>query len=44
LPSVYRRHSVKSSLPSAQYLALDKEASLPSARLWLSAKADDRQL
>jgi hypothetical protein len=31
-------------LPSAQYLALGKEASLPSARLRLSAKADSRQL
>jgi hypothetical protein len=33
LPSVQRRHSVKRSLPSARYLALDKEASLPSANL-----------
>jgi hypothetical protein len=33
LPSVQRRHSVKRSLPSARYLALDKEASLPSVDL-----------
>jgi hypothetical protein len=44
LPSVYRRHSVKSSLPSAQHLVLGKETSLPSARLRLSTKADGRQL
>ena len=30
---VQRRHSVKRSLPSARYLALDKEGSLPNADL-----------
>jgi hypothetical protein len=31
-------------LPSAYYVALSKEASLPSASRWLSAKTDGRQL
>jgi hypothetical protein len=31
-------------LPSAQYMALGKEASLPSANPQLSAKTDGRQL
>jgi hypothetical protein len=44
LPSVQRRHSVKRALPSARYLAPDKEASLPSVDLRPSSKADGRQL
>jgi hypothetical protein len=31
-------------LPSAQSVALGKEASLPSANSWLSAKTNGRQL
>jgi hypothetical protein len=31
-------------LPSVNYVALGKEASLPSANRWLSAKTDGRQL
>jgi hypothetical protein len=31
-------------LPSAYYVALGKEDSLPSANRWLSAKTDGRQL
>jgi hypothetical protein len=38
LPSVQRRHSANSPLPSAHYMALGKEDSLPSANPQLSAK------
>jgi hypothetical protein len=44
LPSVSIRHSVKLPLPNASCAALGKEASLPRADGWHSAKTDGRQL
>ena len=44
MPSVWIRHSVNHPLPSARCAALGKEASLPRADCWHSAKTDGRQL
>jgi hypothetical protein len=41
---VSRDDTRQSLLPSAYYLALGKEDSLPSANRWLSTKTDGRQL